>query len=75
MNSQRRGGHKTTVNVLKSKERKRRNRELRKEEDQAEAKRLGISVAELNRRRVHEAEKIRRNPPTHLLGPREYRYW
>lgn len=55
---------KTTPNVAKAQARERVNRALRKAQELGEAKKLGISVDELRKRKYEEVLKIRENPPS-----------
>ena len=49
---------KTTPNVLRSKERKKKNREARRVADILEAEELGITVSELKSRRFKEIFRL-----------------
>lgn len=51
-------------NVLRAKVRKRANRTQHLEELRLDAAGLGITVEELQRRKLEEVEAIRRNPPS-----------
>jgi len=65
---------KTTYNVKMKKLRKKELKQQRKEEDEREARRLGITVAELKTRRHREAQKFRRNPRSAPTDSGRYLY-
>lgn len=62
----------TTPNVARARARKLRNRSIRREAQQAEADRLGISVTELQFRKSQEAARIIADSATHFSLLRKY---